>query len=123
MKNNTRLSFCLFLLFMGIRVCFAADIYSQRTFFTIESNSLTVKDVLNKIENESEYIFFYMDKSIDLNRKVSVNARGQQVEKILEQVFSGTNTKYYISDRQIILSKTKLNTLPADMQQNGKTIT
>ena len=123
MKNNTRLSFCLFLLFMGIKVCFAADIYSQRTFFTIESNSLTVKDVLNKIEKESEYIFFYMDKSIDLNRKVSVNAKEQQVDKILEQIFSGTNTKYYISDRQIILSKTKLNPIPADMQQNGKTIT
>ena len=29
--------------------CLAAETYSQETFFTIESNNLTVKEVFNKI--------------------------------------------------------------------------
>ena len=79
--------------------CLAAETYSQETFFTIESNNLTVKEVFNKIEKESEYIFFYLDNSVDLNRKVSVKARKEQVSKILDQIFEGTDTHYYISDR------------------------
>lgn len=105
MKNNTRFSICLLFLWMSMSFCLAAETYSQETFFTIESNNLTVKEVFNKIEKESEYIFFYLDNSVDLNRKVSVKARKEQVSKILDQIFEGTDTHYYISDRQIIISK------------------
>ena len=60
MKNNTRFSICLLFLWMSMNFCLAAETYSQETFFTIESNNLTVKEVFNKIEKESEYIFFYL---------------------------------------------------------------
>ena len=96
MKNNTRFSICLLFLWMSMSFCLAAETYSQETFFTIESNNLTVKEVFNKIEKESEYIFFYLDNSVDLNRKVSVKARKEQVSKILDQIFEGTDTHYYI---------------------------
>ena len=122
MKKSIRFSQCLFFLFMGIKICFASEIYSQRTFLTIESNNQTIKEVLSKIEKESEYIFFYMDKSIDLNRKVSVKAKEENVEKILEQIFTGTNIRYYVSDRQIILSKEKLASFPKSPQQERRTI-
>ena len=122
MKKSIRFSQCLFFLFMGIKICFASEIYSQRAFLTIESNNQTIKEVLSKIEKESEYIFFYMDKSIDLNRKVSVKAKEENVEKILEQIFTGTNIRYYVSDRQIILSKEKLASFPKSPQQERRTI-
>lgn len=122
MKNNTRFSICLLFLWMSMSFCLAAETYSQETFFTIESNNLTVKEVFNKIEKESEYIFFYLDNSVDLNRKVSVKARKEQVSKILDQIFEGTDTHYYISDRQIIISKDE-KAAPVSLQQKGQTIT
>ena len=122
MKNNTRFSICLLFLWMSMSFCLAAETYSQETFFTIESNNLTVKEVFNKIEKESEYIFFYLDNSVDLNRKVSVKAQKEQVSKILDQIFDGTDTHYYISDRQIIISKDE-KAAPTRLQQNGKTVT
>ena len=81
-----------------------------------------MKEVFNKIEKESEYIFFYLDNSVDLNRKVSVKARKEQVSKILDQIFEGTDTHYYISDRQIIISKDE-KAAPVSLQQKGQTIT
>ena len=96
MKNNTRFSICLLFLWMSMSFCLAAETYSQETFFTIESNNLTVKEVFNKIEKESEYIFFYLDNSVDLNRKVSVKARKEQVSKILDQIFKGTDTLLHL---------------------------
>ena len=82
MKNNTRFSICLLFLWMSMNFCLAAETYSQETFFTIESNNLTVKEVFNKIEKESEYIFFYLDNSVDLNRKVSVKARKKPLRSV-----------------------------------------
>lgn len=122
MKNNTRFTIYLLFLLMGVNVCLVAETYSQKTFFTIKSDNLTVKEVFNKIEKESEYIFFYMDNSVDLNRKVPVKVEERQVNKILDQIFEGKNIHYVILDRQIIISKDK-KSLPSTLQQKGKVIT
>ena len=114
---------CLLFIFLGIGACFANGSYSQETFFTIEYNNRTVKDVFSEIEKQSEYIFFYLDNSLDLNRKVSVKVKNQQVDAILEQVFKGTNNTYYISDRQIIVSKENSKTTATIKQQSNRTIT
>lgn len=116
---------CLLFIFLGIGACFANETYSQETMFTVEYNNRTVKEVLKDIERESEYIFFYLDNSLDLKRRVSVKAEKQQVQAILDQLFDGTDNTYHISDRQIIISKGSGNSnsgLPSP-QQNTKTIT
>lgn len=113
---------CMLFIFLGIGACFANGSYSQETFFTVEYNNRTVREVLNEIERQSEYIFFYLDNSVELNRKVSVKVKDQQVDAILDQVFSGTDNQYYISDRQIIVSKEDKTEILA-IQQQSKTIT
>lgn len=61
----------IFLLFAFLTVgsCFASETYSQEASFSINYNNKTVKEVINEIENSSEFIFFYLDKSIDLTAK------------------------------------------------------
>ncbi len=116
---------CLLFIFLGVGACFANESYSQETMFTVEYNNLSIKEVFREIERESEYIFFYLDNSIDLNRNVSVKADNQQVQAILDQIFTGTNNTYHISDRQIIISKENVDPLPSPSQalQDSKTIT
>ena len=120
------MKYCLIFIILGIGSCFANETYSQRTFFTFEYKNRTVKEIIREIEQSSEYIFFYMDKSVNLNRKVSVKVDNEQVEKVLDQLFAGTRNQYYISDRQIIISSAKapepINIAPV-IQQQGRTIT
>ena len=52
--------------------CFASETYSQEASFSMNYENKTIKEIINEIENNSEFIFFYLDKSIDLNRKVSI---------------------------------------------------
>lgn len=117
MKDSNKFRVCLLFLFLSTNLCIATETYSQETYFTIEANNLTVKEVIKKIEKESEYIFFYMDNAVDLNRKVEVKATNQEVNAILDQLFAGTNTRYDISDRQIIISK---KNTPAPIGQQKK---
>lgn len=112
----------LFFAFLAIGTCFASETYSQETSFNINTSNKTVKEVIKEIENSSEFIFFYLDKSIDLNRKVSVNAQNERIDAILDQLFSGTENSYSISDRQIIISK-KEAPIAANTNQATKTIT
>lgn len=115
---NTRLNLCILLLFFGLQNVFAEQSNNDRTLFTLESSNMTVKEIINKIEKESEYIFFYMDKSIDMNRRVSVNTNKEDIEKVLQQIFADSNVNYYISNRQIMLSKKNAVSIADASQQN-----
>lgn len=114
-------------LILGVEAGFATESYSQKTTFTISVKDQSVKEVFDYIEQHSEFIIFYLDETIDVNRKVSVNLKDQRVESILEQLFKNTDVTYTINDRQILLSKRKevkeVAPVVAVVQQKKNTVT
>ncbi|WP_315352363.1 TonB-dependent receptor [Phocaeicola abscessus] len=113
-------SFVLFW-FMGMSICFASSIYSQGTLMSIKAYDQTVKEVFNLIEQNSEYIIFYMDNTVDLNRKVKIHVKNQQIEKILDELFKGTDTAYAINDRQIVIYKKELSPIVREVTEIEQT--
>lgn len=90
----------------------AANSYSQQAKFNILLRNTTVREVLQKIEDSSEFIFLYSEKSVDVNRKVDVNVTNQTVDVVLDQLFNGTKNYYEIRNRQIsILEKSSVELL------------
>jgi len=81
----------------------SANSYSQGTRFSLRLNDITVKEVFQQIEEKSEFILLYNEKSVNLNRKVNVRVKDETVESILEQVFEGTGNNWKIYDRQIVV--------------------
>ncbi len=79
--------------------------YSQNKRFTFDFRTATVKQVFDAIERNSEFIIFYQDQNIDLNRKVSVRGRSLSVSEVLDQLFEGSDNVYRINNRQIIVGK------------------
>ena len=61
-------------------------------------------NVLDEIEDLSEFYFLYNEKLVDTNREVTVAAKDENIEEVLDALFRGTNVKYTIADRKIILS-------------------
>ena len=114
-------------LILGVEAGVATESYSQKTTFTISVQDQSVKEVFDYIEQHSEFIIFYLDETIDVNRKVSVNLKDQRVENILEQLFKNTDVTYTINDRQILLSKrkevTEVAPVVAVVQQKKNTVT
>ena len=92
----------LFLL-LGFTFAVQANSYSQATKFSMSIKNATVEDVFREIESNSEFVIFFQDQNIDLNRKVKMKVRNQGIENVLEQLFEGTNNQWEIDDRQIMI--------------------
>ncbi len=112
-----RLIILLFIL--GINSLLAASSYSQSTKITLRVSDTRVEDVLNQIENKSEFYFLFNQKLIDINRKVSIDVQNEKIADILTELFAGTDVKHQVIDRQIILTTTSAT----ENQQKGKKIT
>lgn len=108
------------LLIISISLVKAADSYAQKALVNLEAHNQTVQDVLDEIENQSDYTFFFNNKHVDLNRRVSVNANKSDIFQVLNTIFEGTNVRYSVVDRKIVLSA---ETASVSQQKNTKSIT
>lgn len=105
-RRTCRIMRLIFLfLTLGIGVCFSNNSYSQSTKISLNLKNKTVKQVFSEIERNSEFIFFYQDDIIDVNRRVTVNTDNTTIEQILNEVLSATGNGYFVSDRSIYIIK------------------
>ncbi|WP_159517984.1 TonB-dependent receptor [Sunxiuqinia indica] len=81
-----------------------ASVFSQSNKFNLNYKDATVKEILGAIEDQSEFRFAFSSEYLDLDRKVSICDESQSITKILNGIFQGTDVKYTISDRMVILS-------------------
>jgi TonB-linked SusC/RagA family outer membrane protein len=109
-----------FLLVLGVLQANALDSYSQKTRLSLYFSDVNLNTVLEDIEKESEFYFLYNMKLLDTDRKVSITADDQLINTILDNLFAGTDVKYTIIDRKIILAPgylTKDSDIFANLQQ------
>jgi TonB-dependent starch-binding outer membrane protein SusC len=92
------------LFFLAITNLMASEAYSQTTRLTLQLKDATVKEVLSKIEENSEFFFLYNGKLVDINRKVSLDVNDQKINKILSDMFWDTDVCWTVVDRQIVLT-------------------
>ena len=127
MKNAIRerkskvLGLFLCFLLLGIDYSFASyNNYSQFKTLSVSMSNSTLREVLKTIEKSSQFVFFYLDDVVNLERKVSIDSKNKNIEEILSELFEGTSCTYRISDRQIFISgKAPAST---EQQQNKRKI-
>ncbi len=107
-KMLKKMKLTVFLILITFFGSLASESYSQATKLTIDATNTTIKDILNKIEDQSEFRFFYSDK-VDVDRVTSISTKNKNISDILDDVFEGTNVNYIIKGRQIALSMTENN--------------
>ncbi len=77
--------------------------YHQQTRISLTLKNKTIKELFHEIESKSQFIFIFNDKVIDSKKKVTVTAKDETVDQILQKALIGTGVTYKISDRQIII--------------------
>lgn len=96
--------------------------YAQEKTLTVQMNGKSVKEVISYIEKNSEFIFFYRNDAIDLNRKVTLSVQNQPIQVILDELFKHTQIRYEINDRQVTLKKEEVQQEPQTKRSQKRTI-
>ena len=92
------------LFFLAISQMMASEAYSQVTKVSLHMKDAAVKEVLNKIEENSEFVFLYNSRLVNVDRKVSIDYENQKIAEILNDLFKEADVVFTVVDRQIVLT-------------------
>ncbi|HWR99116.1 MAG TPA: carboxypeptidase-like regulatory domain-containing protein, partial [Prolixibacteraceae bacterium] len=92
----------LFLLVLNILNAYSAS-YAQKAKLNLNVQNGQVKDVLAEIETQSEFFFMYDNNQVDVERKVNLEAKAENIDLVLERLFNGTDVNFRVVNRQIVL--------------------
>jgi hypothetical protein len=84
---------------------------------------MSIQTVLDKIEDQSEFNFFYNNKQINTEEIVTVKKQNADVFDILDELFANTNVIYKVLDKSIILSTDAGKFFSAQQDRKGIIIT
>ena len=115
MKMIAILSLCTVIQLM------AADTYAQKTKLSLNLQSASIEEVLLEIEKQSEFYFLYNNKLVDVSKEVTVDYDNVPIHAVLDYLFKEDEVKYYVLDKQIILSPK--NMVMADDIEQGTKVT
>ena len=81
----------------------AVIIKAQGNRLNLQFENNTLKEVLQKLEDETEFSFFYKDELISSSRRFSGNYRDEKVTDLLDKILKGENLTYVINGRVIVI--------------------
>ena len=79
----------VYVCFLCVGNLLAIGSYAQTAHVTIVSNHITIGQVINEIEKQTDYLFVFNVKDINIKRNVKVNAKDKAVNEVLNDIFPG----------------------------------
>lgn len=93
----------VFLLTLMFVQSFASS-YAQTTEFNFTMEDATIKEVIEHLEQESEFYFFLKQDQEILNKKVDVVFEDNSIEQVLDKLLENTSLSYKIVDKYIAIT-------------------
>jgi len=97
-----KMKLTIFLICISVFGSYAVESYAQTARLSLDVENVTIKTILSKIENQSEFKFFY-SSNVDVEQTASISEKNKKVFDILDELFKGTGIKYEVYGRQIAL--------------------
>lgn len=97
-------------LIMIAGICFASanNIHSQKAGLSFHFTNTPIKQVINEIEKNSDYLFVLADNiGKETEKKINVTVNDTDMEKLLDSVLTETGLSYRIIDKQIVIYRDK----------------
>lgn len=109
-------------LFASVISLYATEVSSQNTKISIRADQLSTKEIIAKIEKQTDYLFVYNKNEVDVTKIVSLNVDNEPVSAVLNKIFANTNISYKLMGKNISLVINQDGNLEVK-QQKVKTIT
>ncbi len=89
---------------------FTEKAVSQNSRVSIDIRNASVNELLVLIESQTDYLFVYNKNNVDVNRKVTIQAKEEPVAKVLNEMFGETDVRYVMEGAHIVLvTKDRIN--------------
>ena len=95
-------------------------LYAQNPVISLTLKDATVREVIEAVKAQSGYSFWYRESEIDLRKRVSVDAREQNVVKLLNGVLADQGIQAKVEGRHIVLYKPEPGRSEAEYQLTGR---
>ncbi len=85
---------------------------------TLDASDKTIKSVIENIEKQDGYSFFYTDKLPGLDQKITIKTDSESIESVLNKLFENTDIGFRIEPgKQVVLStKSRIGSTPSPSQ-------
>jgi len=109
-----RLTICLLLLFSGFALADSA--YSQNARVNLNKQQVQLKEVLEEIESQTDYLFI-SNRDINLGNRVSIHVNNKPVREVLNQLFNNMDISYAMEGVNIILTAKQVSSSEQQKRQ------
>ena len=89
----------LILSFVMLMIAFPS--YARNGNITINVSGVPMQTVLKKIEQQTDYRFFYSKDAVNVNSKVSLNVTNESLTAVLDKLFDSSGISYRINKKKV----------------------
>ncbi|MEL7588142.1 MAG: TonB-dependent receptor [Prolixibacteraceae bacterium] len=101
-KVMLSMRFTLFFMLLSLLSSHAAT-YAQTARLDLNFKDRQIRDILNQIEDQSEFTFMYDNSKIDVGQRISVDLKSATITETLDKIFQNAGVSYKIMGRHIML--------------------
>jgi len=110
--------FTIFILLVSVSQTFAIKSYAQLAKISLDMTDVSVEEVIDQIESNTEYFFMYNNDLVDVSRKVDIRVEENNINEVLDKLFQNTEVSYSILDRHILLINDKIEGSNSQQQKS-----
>lgn len=100
-------------------VCVTFGNSFSQTRLSVNFKQADIREVIQNIEEKTNYIFMYKDQIFDFSQKITVNFKDEKLEEILKSICDQSNVSYEVRERQIILKEKEASSGTGVQQQKS----
>ncbi len=94
-----------------------ANSYSQSSKVSLNLKNATVKELIDQVENQTDYYFLYRDEIFTKGQRITIQVENQSIDNILKEFCEQTSVSAEIEENQIILKKKTNEPRPVQQSQ------
>jgi len=108
----------LLLLLVAIIQLKAGSGHAQDMKITLKIKNVSLIEAIDKIEEVSEYRFFYSKEDLNLSKRVTLDAQEQSIESVLQSLLIKSEISYKVMGNQVILTVSEGDPSPQTKTDN-----
>lgn len=103
--HNLKMKLTFLFLFTSLLQVNASSCYGQKNLVTMDVKGVALTNVLQLIEEQTDFHFFYNRTELNISQKIVLNVKQEQLSSVLSKLFNNSTIVYQILGNQIILKK------------------